>query len=76
MREFLIDEWETMGSPVMHKFLDEINIQIFRADQVEKLMKSTKNITKGFNYGFLEQWFGRGLLTSTGEVHFYNFVKF
>lgn len=43
------------------------NLIIFRADHMEKILTSYKNISKGIVYDFLHPWLGSGLLTSTGR---------
>lgn len=40
---------------------------IFQADHVEKLLSSSKLITKSGDYNYLLPWLGTGLLTSTGR---------
>ncbi|KAK0080035.1 hypothetical protein PV326_008408, partial [Microctonus aethiopoides] len=42
-------------------------INIFHPDDVEKILSSSKNISKSIFYYFMQDWFGTGLLTSTGR---------
>ncbi|KAK0182440.1 hypothetical protein PV327_000582 [Microctonus hyperodae] len=42
-------------------------INIFHPDDVEKVLSSSKNISKSIFYNFMHDWFGTGLLTSTGR---------
>lgn len=42
-------------------------VVLFHADNVEKVLSSSKHLDKSFSYTFLEPWLGKGLLTSTGD---------
>lgn len=42
-------------------------VVIFKADYVERILSSSKLITKGREYKYLKPWLGDGLLLSTGE---------
>jgi len=42
-------------------------IFLFGAEGFEKILSSSKHQTKGFQYNFLGEWLGTGLLTSTGS---------
>ena len=57
------------GNVVKFYFGMKIQIFLFEADGFEKILSSTKNITKGFGYEFLLPWVGQGLLTSTGQKY-------
>ncbi|KAK0074521.1 hypothetical protein PV325_008227, partial [Microctonus aethiopoides] len=50
---------------VIGTFDDMVNIR--HPDDAEVLLSSPKNITKSVIYEFLHDWFGTGLLTSTGH---------
>ncbi|KAL6259145.1 hypothetical protein P5V15_009067 [Pogonomyrmex californicus] len=41
-------------------------VGICQPDDLEKILSSTKHLTKGFIYSFLNPWLGTGLLTSKG----------
>lgn len=45
-------------------------VQISKAEYVEKILSSTKEIQKSSVYKFLHPWLGTGLLTSTGQKWF------
>lgn len=45
--------------------LPEVSIR--KAEYLEKVMGSTKNLEKSFGYKFIGYWLGDGLLTSTGH---------
>lgn len=42
-------------------------VSISKAEYVEKLIGSTKNLEKSFGYKFIRYWLGDGLLISSGE---------
>ncbi|XP_032184701.1 cytochrome P450 4V2 isoform X1 [Mustela erminea] len=42
-------------------------VTIFKAENVEVILTSSKQIDKSYMYKFLEPWLGLGLLTSTGN---------
>lgn len=45
----------------------ELFVLLANPIDVEAILNSTKNLTKSFNYNFLREWLGEGLLTSTGD---------
>ncbi len=60
----LVNHWhESYASPIRLKMFSICNVHIYKADQVELLLKSRTNITKGEQYYFLHSWLGVGLLT-------------
>ncbi|XP_030740423.2 cytochrome P450 4V2 [Echinops telfairi] len=42
-------------------------VALYRAENVEVILTSSKQIDKSYMYKFLEPWLGQGLLTSTGN---------
>ncbi|XP_071954514.1 cytochrome P450 4V2-like isoform X1 [Antedon mediterranea] len=40
---------------------------VYKAEDVEEILKNSKNIKKSYVYTFLHPWLGTGLLTSTGS---------
>ena len=64
MTELMLSLPMKYNSPVLTKTFGFFAVQIFKADQVEIIMKSKTNISKAQPvYGFLEPWLGLGLLT-------------
>ncbi len=45
--------------------MPEVNIR--KAEYIEKIISASKNMQKPFGYEYLKEWLGEGLLTSTGE---------
>ncbi|KAK7864374.1 hypothetical protein R5R35_010972 [Gryllus longicercus] len=45
-------------------------VHITDADDIETILRSPVNITKGWLYDYLHPWLGTGLLTSTGQKWF------
>eukprot|EP00090_Calanus_glacialis_P026770 TRINITY_DN42081_c0_g1_i1.p1 TRINITY_DN42081_c0_g1~~TRINITY_DN42081_c0_g1_i1.p1 ORF type:complete len:495 (+),score=97.38 TRINITY_DN42081_c0_g1_i1:91-1575(+) len=54
------------GNVVMLYIGTRPQIFLFGSEGFEKILSSSRHITKGFQYQFLWPWLGRGLLTSTG----------
>ncbi|XP_035214782.1 LOW QUALITY PROTEIN: cytochrome P450 4c3-like [Stegodyphus dumicola] len=52
----------------MHAFWFGVTpiVSVFRAEIMEEILSSSVSLEKSFEYSFLHQWLGRGLLTSTG----------
>ncbi|GLG96604.1 Cytochrome P450, partial [Gryllus bimaculatus] len=45
-------------------------VHLTDADDIETILRSPVNITKGWLYDYLHPWLGTGLLTSTGQKWF------
>ena len=58
---------DEFGNVVLFYFASKPMVFLFEAQGAEKLLSSTRNISKGFQYDFIWPWLGQGLLTSTGQ---------
>ena len=57
---------KTYGNVVKFYYGPKLQIILFGAAGFEKILSSSRHITKGFQYEFGWPWLGQGLLTSTG----------
>ena len=58
---------DEFGNVVLFYFASKPMVFLFEAQGAEKLLSSTRNISKGFQYEYIWPWLGQGLLTSTGQ---------
>ena len=66
VRQFL-GWFEEFGSPTRISFGPFHAIHIHKADHVEAMLKCTKNTSKSYDYEFVSEWLGHGLLTSNQD---------
>jgi len=64
----LVDFWRMYKSPVYSLWLGPNPVVILcQAEALEKIVNSSKHMSKSKEYNFLHEWLGTGLLTSTGS---------
>ena len=57
---------QKFGNVVLFYFGAKPMVLLFSAQGAERLLSSSKDISKGFQYKYVWPWLGQGLLTSTG----------
>lgn len=62
MTELLLAIWQLYNSPMRIKLFHKYFVHVWKAEQVEVILKDANNISKSQDYKLLMPWIGQGLL--------------